>query len=424
VADDGMETKAWSYLRWLTDRQPSRCVGTSGNREATDYVAGILSGLGLRVDRQAFDCIDWSQEGADLQIEGRPVAVNVSPYSLDCEVVGPLVVVHTLDQLEAARLEGKVVFLCGDIAREQLMPKNFQFYNPEHHARIVGLLEAKRPLAAVAATSEDAGMAGAVSPFPLFEDGDFLIPSVFLHERDCPNPDDLEGKRAQLEIRASRRPASGSNVVGRVGADRAPRLVCFAHVDAKDGTPGALDNASGVVILLLLAEMLQDYQGGLGLELVALNGEDYYAASGEVAYVENNRHRFGEIVLGVNIDGAGYRHGSTAYSLYGCPDWLADSVRAAFTRFPEMTEGEPWYQSDHGLFLMHERPALAITSADMPELWKRIAHTPRDVSELVDPAKLVTVASALRCLFSQVSEASSSDGEASPWSPPETTTPS
>ena len=140
----------------------------------------------------------------------------------------------------------------------------------------------------------------------------------------CPNPDDLEGKRAQLEIRASRRPANGSNVVGRVGADRAPRLVCFAHVDAKDGTPGALDNASGVVILLLLAEMLQDYQGRLGLELVAMNGEDYYAASGEVAYVENNRHRFGEIVLGVNIDGAGYRHGSTAYSLYGCPDGLTE----------------------------------------------------------------------------------------------------
>ena len=62
------------------------------------------------------------------------------------------------------------------------------------------------------------------------------------------------------------------------------KITVFAHIDAKDGTPGALDNGAGVVVLLLLAELLQDYDGGVELELVALNGEDYYSAAGEMQY--------------------------------------------------------------------------------------------------------------------------------------------
>ncbi|MDY6866208.1 MAG: M28 family peptidase, partial [Halobacteriota archaeon] len=39
--------------------------------------------------------------------------------------------------------------------------------------------------------------------------------------------------------------------------------------DAYEDTPGALDNASGTVVLLLIAEMLQNYKGPLGIELIA-----------------------------------------------------------------------------------------------------------------------------------------------------------
>jgi Zn-dependent M28 family amino/carboxypeptidase len=47
------------------------------------------------------------------------------------------------------------------------------------------------------------------------------------------------------------------------------------------GTPGANDNASDVVVLLILAELLANDAGSLGLELVAMNGKNYYSNPGE-----------------------------------------------------------------------------------------------------------------------------------------------
>ncbi len=108
------------------------------------------------------------------------------------------------------------------------------------------------------------------------------------------------------------------------------RIVLCAHIDSKLDTPGALDNAAGVVTLLLLAELLADYDGGLGVEIVAINGEDYYAASGEKLYLEQNRGKLGDIVLSINLDAPGYRQGPTAYSLYECPDAIAAAIRSAF----------------------------------------------------------------------------------------------
>lgn len=151
--------------------------------------------------------------------------------------------------------------------------------------------------------------------------------------------------------------------------------------------------------LLLLAELLADYAGDLGIEIVALNGEDYYAASGEMQFLALNEGRFGEIVLGINLDGVGYQEGRTAFSPYDCPAELASIVRQTLAAYPELLEGEPWYQSDHGLFLMHQRPALAFTSELFTPLWMEIAHTPKDVPEIVDTNKLVATASALRDLL-------------------------
>jgi aminopeptidase YwaD len=387
--------KARQYLQRLCEEIPSRRVGSAGNRDATSWFADTLESFGFHVECPTFDCIDWRDGGADLAVDGDTFDVRVSPYSLGGQARAQLVVVSTADELEAADVENEVVLLRGEIAKEQLMPKNFSFYNPDEHKHIIQLLEAKQPLAIVAATTRNPEVAGAVYPFPLFEDGDFDIPSVYMTEEEGSRLAPYAGHVVALDIRARRTPAEGCNVIGHRGANPQRRVVLFAHIDAKDGTPGATDNATGVVVLALLAELQADYAGDLGIEIVALNGEDYYSAAGEMDYLRRNEGRFQEIVLGINLDGAGYHEGSTAYSTYDCPSEIERCVQQTFSQHADIVEGERWYQSDHGLFLMNQRPALAITSQYFMELLATVAHTPKDHPRIVDPAKLVDIATAL-----------------------------
>jgi aminopeptidase YwaD len=397
--------RAGTYLTRLCLENPGRRTGSQGNRAATNLFAARTAGLGWQTERPSFDCIDWSQDGADLSAGGRQFEVLVSPFSLGSAVRAPLAVVSTVDELEGASLSDRVVLLRGEIAREQLMPKEFTFYNPDEHKRIVRALEAARPPAIVAATGRNPEMAGAVYPFPLIEDGDFCIPSVYMTDVEGERLALLAGQEVQLEIRARRSAATGCNVVARRGGGGGRRAVLFAHIDAKEGTPGALDNAGGVAILLLLAELLADYSGALGLELVAMNGEDYYAASGEKLWLSENDGRLGDILLGINLDGAGHRGGRPAYSLYGCPPELDGLVRQVLAGCPLMVEGAPWYQSDHSLFLMSGIPALAVTSQQFNALWSEVAHTAQDRPEIVDPEQLATIAVVLRDLLLRLDRA-------------------
>lgn len=394
-----MIEKSKNYMHKLCVEIPSRRVGSDGNRMATDFFEHVVSSYGFRTESQGFECIDWSQEGARLTADKTSFEAFVSPYSLGCQVRAPLAVISTVDELERAEISGRIALLCGDIAREQLMPKNFPFYNPDHHRRIINLLETKKPWAIVAATSRDVVMVGSQYPFPLFEDGDFDIPSVYMREEEGHRLASYAGKEASLESRAERIPATGCNVVAFKGADPRHRVVLFAHIDARMGSPGAGDNASGVIVLLLLAELLADYSGDLGIEIVAMNGEDYFSNPGEQRYLALNADRFEEIVLGINLDDVGYYRGNVAYSLYDCPELMAAAIRNTFALYEGLIEGEAWYQGDHGLFLLNQRPALAITSELVAELMAEITHTPKDVPETVEPAKLVKVALALRDLF-------------------------
>ena len=395
-----MLEKAEKYLRTLCLEIPSRRVGSRGNQAATDLFAGIVASFGFETESPEFDCIDWSLDGVDLTTGGASFEVLASPYTLGCHASAPLVVVSTVEELEAMAASDCVLLLRGELTKEQLMPKNFPFYNPDHHKRIIHLLERLEPQAIITATTRDEEMVGgAVYPFPLVEDGDFDIPSVYMVEEEGDRLALHAGKRVSLQIRAERIPSRGCNVIARKGADPHRRIVLFAHIDARMGTPGAGDNASGVIAFLLLAELLADYAGHLGIELVALNGEDYYSNPGEQQYLALNAGRFSNIVLGINLDDVAYYKGKIAYSLYDCPPDIASLVQGVFSAYDSLVEGEAWYQGDHGLFLINQTPALAITSELLAELMGEITHTPKDTPEVVDAAKLVTIALALRDLL-------------------------
>ncbi len=120
---------------------------------------------------------------------------------------------------------------------------------------------------------------------------------------------------ASIWRRAERKPATGCNAIARKGGGQTQRAVLFAHIDSRMGTPGANDNASAVVVLLILAELLAGYAGSLGTELVAMNGEDHCSNPGEQPSLSYNAGKFDEIVLGNNLNDVAYHRSKNAYSL-------------------------------------------------------------------------------------------------------------
>ncbi len=393
--------QAVGCLNTLCREIQERPVGSEGNRRASRFIAEEFVSSGWKTETPEFDAIEWEEEGARLRVGGVAFTVLPSPYSLGCAVKAPLAVVANIRELEKVEAAGKVLLLRGEIAREQLMPKNFVFYNPEEHRKIVALLEEKRPAAIVTATGRNADLAGGLYPFPLIEDGDFDIPSVYMTEEEGSRLAASAGRIVNLESFAARRPAKGFNVIARKGSNPAGRVVVTAHLDAKRGTPGAIDNATGVTVLVLLARLLGGYRGERMIELVALNGEDYYAVPGQMLYIRRNRRRFGDILLNVNIDGAGYREGPTIFSFFDLPAGIGEKARAVVDDFPGIEEGPPWPQGDHSIFIQQGCPAIAVSSRWLIENMSRqeITHTPKDNLEIVNPGKLVEIARALERLL-------------------------
>lgn len=389
--------KSRFYLKKLCEDIPERCVGSEGNRIATRFFEKEISSFGWKTEVQEFTAIDWHDGGASLMVGILSFAVSPSPYSLDVDAQEPLITVANIEELEQADIKGKIVLLHDQIAREQIMPKNFVFYNPPEHQHIISLLEKGEPKAIVCATGRNASLAGGVYPFPLIEDGDFDIPSVYMTEEEGRRLLPWAGKTVALKSISKRIPGKGDNIIATKGAPANGRMVISAHIDAKKGTPGAIDNATGVVVLLLLAELLEKYDGKIQIEMVAFNGEDYYAVPGQMLYVSKNQDRFNEIMVNINIDGAGYKDGKTAFSFYGLPSDMESKARSVLDQFDGLTEGPQWPQGDHSLFIQFDRPAIAVTSAWFSDNidHQEITHTPKDNPQIVDCQKLVEIGRAL-----------------------------
>lgn len=396
--------KCRDYLKTLCVDINERCVGSEGNREASRFLQKELTQCGWETEMVEFDAIDWEENGATLKSDGESFNVLVSPYSPGFKGEGELVAASTIEGLSKVDAGNKIILLHGEIAREQLMPKNFVFYNPEEHQTIIKTLENSGAKAIICATGRNAALAGGVYPFPLIEDGDFDIPSVYMTEEEGLKLIPKIGKIVFIESFSERIPGKGYNVISRKGRKDSRKIVVTAHIDAKKGTPGAIDNATGVIVLLLLADLLKDYNGDKLIEIVAFNGEDYYAVPGQMSYISANSDSFSNILLNINIDGAGYREGQTAFSLFDLSGEILHKAKNVIDHYDGITEGVQWPQGDHSIFLQFGVPAIAVSSkwfidniADQD-----ITHTPKDNPDIVDCNKVVEISMALNTLIRSV----------------------
>lgn len=398
--------RAYDCLKSLTIDIRDRSVGSAGNRDATAYFEAQLRAEGWPTETQGFDAVDWHGAGATLAAEGGTAfSVFPSPYSLGCRAFARLEAVSTVEELEMADASGALLLLHGEIVREPLMPKSFPFFRVDEQQRIIGLLEGSGAAAIICASPSNDNAAEETCPEPMIADGDFTIPSVVVTQAEGQRLLRFAGQYLTLISESRRIPSRAANIIGRMHENAPRRMVITAHIDARKNVPGALDNATGITTLLLLSKLLVGYKGDLGIELVALNGEDHYAVPGQMAYLAARRDVFEEISLNINIDGVGYSHGETAFSFFGLPAGMKEHAVAELLGPPDTCEGIPWPQGDHSMFVQSGCPAIAVTSNWLLQNMstQRITHTSRDSIDRVDPGKLVSCAQSIKRYIEAIS---------------------
>ncbi len=396
---DDPATRTRERLDALCLTHPDRHVGGPGVAAANDLFAREAEAAGFSVERLPFDCVDWEWSGASLQADDLALELHVGPYSPPFSGDAELVAVDSVEALEALEAPGSILLLHGEIAAEQLTPRNYPFYRMEGHQRLLDTLDAAAPAAVVAATDRTP-MAAALCPFPLFEDADLGHPSAYTGVAEGGALLAHAGETVSLRIDSRQVVARSEQVVARLGGAGPGRVVVSAHIDSRHGTPGALDNATGVCVLLALADLLADSVPPVTVELVPFNGEDNFAAYGEMAYLASQgEDGLGDITLAVNIDVAARTGDDTAISFYGVPEDLRARVLTAASRAKHVVEGPEWPMSDHMVFAMRGVPAVAVTSTGLMDIAATVAHTGADLPELADPALVVDAARFLAALI-------------------------
>jgi aminopeptidase YwaD len=379
-----------THLETLSVEIGARPVGSDANRAAEEYIARVFERAGRRVERQVFPCFDWQLGKTELRVNGASLPACANPYTLLCDVTAPLVFARTREELERAEFQNKILVLSDELAREAYFPKNFRFVTIAEQQEILARLERRKPAAIIAVSPHEK------NPAPIFEDGDFEIPSVtvaadvgatLLQHRDA---------RVSLHIDATRKTARGANVIATSKTHARKKIVLCAHFDTKPDTPGALDNAAGVSALLASAQTLDTKNLPFAVEWIAFNGEDYYSAAGQVLYLDARGSEFENIALAINMDGIGWRESRNSIAFFNCPREFENAVT---TNLSEIARVGPWYQGDHSLFAMQGIPCLAFSSEGAEVLIDTVIHTQDDTPAIVNVSLVAQVVDAIAAIL-------------------------
>jgi len=370
----------YELMETITKERP---VGTHVNNVITDYLEKQLSDMGFNINSLPFECTSWEKGQSTLKIDEQLIEVISSPFSEPFDGNGKLMIIKSLEELKNIDCAGYILILSGIIAQSSLQPKNYPFYYPEEHKKIISLLEQKKPKAIIAATGRHP-MCG-MEPFPLFEDGNFMIASAYMSEQLLSQIEVAAKlqKTAHLFIQSHKKIANSRQLVASKKAKKSVgKIILCAHMDTKYNTSGALDNAVGVAALMEIARGLKT--GAYDIDVVPLNGEEYYGATGELEYLKYLGSRQDKIVLAINIDSPCHIGAKTAVSFYNLDQSTAKTAEWFMTINENIIKGQEWYAGDHAAFAFKGIPCLAVTSSDLFSGAMEHTHTSKDTLDTVN----------------------------------------
>lgn len=375
-------------LRYLTNEAcAGRLAGTAGNEAAADYIAGQFQAMGLQPLEGLEDYFQpYEQEIFDPNQQTQCLTAHFADGSTREYRSGvdfyPLAVQGELD------LEG------------ELRPA----------AEVENILEILGP---------DGGVLGqvvcAMSATATLYPAEAMGTSVRV-------PEDLfaelsGGTYIQVQGALEARESTLSNVIGVYpGKSRDAAILVTAHFDHVGGYgdtvyPGAMDNASGVAVLLQTARALTEGKIETPFDVVfcAFNGEDMGLKGSRAFCEEELPYR---AVNGVNLDTLGAK-GAEALEVSDTNGAMSKQMAEALAQVGLSGNVVEVGNSDHATLLANQIPAISLGEA--VEHYEGIIHTPADTVDNLDPERLEQIAEGVVSYLTEarlVSWAESSEEEA------------
>ncbi len=197
--------------------------------------------------------------------------------------------------------------------------------------------------------------------------------------------------RVLLEIQASRMETTGSNLIAEIPGKTEEWVVLCAHYDGHDLAESAMDNASGVAVVLEVLRAVGPYvsQFRRGLRVIFFTVEEWGLLGSQVYVQHLSETERRAIALAINLDTvAGGRRLSALTS--GMGD-VGDFVRQATARsgVPVTPVSPLQANSDHYNFFLGGIPSFRLIAGyEDPSSLTRYLLTPADTRDKVDPGEL------------------------------------
>lgn len=408
-----IERQAMAHAKHLCVDIGPRPVSSPGDRAAAGYIEDVFRDAGLAVKRQTFSCSAWDHQETVLELAGRRLEATANWRSLPCDVTGAILSVGALNALAQADLEGRIALLHGELSQDEISNRASTVYYPDRHRKLNDLLDRKRPVAVIA-----------VCPLlqsirHVIKDPDMDIPSVTVSPHIGRELLRSAGAPVRLRIAAARSKGQSCNLIGTRSGTRSERIVLCAHYDTVWGTPGAFDNASGVAVMLTLAQLLSSKSLSTSLEFVAFSAEEF-GGQGADAYIapyagEHFPSRWDQlpgswaeawrpILAAINADGVGLELGANSITAIAASQALEGMVDQIRTHYPSVARVGPWPASDHYTFYSHGVPSIPLSCSGGVA---NFLHQPIDTIDWLSPAKLAEVVSLIADLVDALQDKTS-----------------
>ncbi len=350
--------QAMAHLSLLSTVIGPRVSGSPAARETVAYIAGVLRGYGYAVEVMEFD----------YQTRFRLATVSVGDETIEGFALnGEGTAEKSAEGIAHDDRSQEGTSPAGAISireRGSNDPGDGLLYMSAARAEAAGLIIVNR---------DRWGLWG--FPIPVRD----AIPVVLVHQSDGERLAQAarDGASIRLTIGPARPPAA--NVIARPAPGAHCDIIAGGHHDTTPGSPGALDNASGVAIVLELARVFAADGLDDGLCFATFGAEESglfgsaalarrWAAAGELP----------EFMMNFDVTARG-----EAVEVIGTPTLVAGAVKrlkdAGIAAFPSALP--PGYGSDHASFVQVGVPVIFLSDGDVS-----LIHTPADVFDEVEPA--------------------------------------